>query len=818
MGESLGPWERGCAGTTRYCVQKSIVLQSLLWQGLPHTMFGRRTKRPLPWSRRDRDTETRPAPNDPGSEHLPSASASTVDAEDFPATDIGSEPTSWGDRPVTSDPTQRLLTALGRFQRQFLKAKEGAPQEQWSDECMNHLIQGVEIALEQDWADIVEALGETGRILQTYEDAGRANQCVPFLADSYETLCLMVGDLIVGKTRSGAIMKWRERYEMAVEDATAAGLSLVEDEDGESPPRRSPEARKASPPPVLSVVPPPQEQPQKAEPARGIWSAEQEFGGPRRAEQEFGGPRSAEQGFGVPRGTEQEFSGPNKPPPPAPARGFGLTPLGELPPLKPVAVPEARIAPPPLPEQPVDGRGTLFEEISAGDSEADSVDIPELPEMGEEPLLDLASFATATDQETPDDVDPEPESQGRRLSVDVVELLDTLCDGLARIENEPDGSLSTVFLAMDDGLATLQDRARQLGWHGSVLACRTMASLCEAMSKRRSVRDDKFFELAYAFGGVYGEAQSRTDDASLTTWQNECNGLIEVWTSASEPVEAPPETSISEIAEIQETASDIPTIEAEGGDAAVSEIHELESVEPASVYRPAGQPGEDDSAASLLDTARQAVAGGSIADAKFYAMRAAVSIAKKQVAETETRVRTLELRHQECARNIEVAREQVQQAEVSVADAERQAVEGTESLGERGRHAEGVQSSLDGIQSRIDDLEEKIRDLQQQLEEAERQHAATQTALEEARAQEASAATRLEELKGGEQQARVQLEDARQQVKVHQRRLTEIEAAMEKSREVLTRQRASVAEIEQTIEQVRTAETGDEARADELLF
>ncbi|MFA6239655.1 MAG: hypothetical protein WC655_01925 [Candidatus Hydrogenedentales bacterium] len=761
-------------------------------------MFGRRTKRPLPWSRRDRDTETRPTPNDPGSEDLPSASASTADAEGFPATDIGSEPTSWGDKPVTSDPTQRLLTALGRFQRQFLKAKEGAPQEQWSDECMNHLIQGVEIALEQDWADIVEALGETGRILQTYEDVGRANQCVPFLADSYETLCLMVGDLIVGKTRSGAIVKWRERYEMAVEDATAAGLSLVEDEDGESPPRRSPEARKATQPPVLTVVPPPQEQPQNAEPARGIWSAEQKFG--------------------VPRGAEQEFSGVSTPPPPAPARGFGLTPLGELPPLKPVVVPEARIAPPPLPEQTVDDRGTLFEEIPSGDSEADLVDIPELPEMGEEPLLDLASFATATDQETPNDVDPEPEEQGRRLSVDVVELLDTLCDGLARIENEPDGSLSTVFLAMDDGLATLQDRARQLGWHGSVLACRTMASLCEAMSKRRSVRDDKFFELAYAFGGVYGEAQSRTDDASLTTWQNECNGLIEAWSSTSEPAEALHETSISEIAEIQETASDIPTIEAEGGDAAVNDLHELESVEPASAYRPAEQPGEDDSAASLLDTARQAVAGGSIADAKFYAMRAAVSIAKKQVAETETRVRTLELRHQECARNIEVAREQVQQAEVSVADAERQAVEGTESLGERGRHAEGVQSSLDGIQSRIDDLEEKIRDLQQQLEEAERQHAATQTALEEARAQEASAATRLDELKGGEQQARVQLEDARQQVKVHQRRLTEIEAAMEKSREVLTRQRASVAEIEQTIEQVRTAETGDEARADELLF
>ncbi|MCL4694758.1 MAG: hypothetical protein KJ060_19875, partial [Candidatus Hydrogenedentes bacterium] len=82
---------------------------------------------------------------------------------------------------MTSDPTQRLLTSLGRFQRHFMKAREGAPQSQWSDECMNHLIHGVEIALEQGWTDLVESLTETGRILQSYEDAGRANECVPFL-------------------------------------------------------------------------------------------------------------------------------------------------------------------------------------------------------------------------------------------------------------------------------------------------------------------------------------------------------------------------------------------------------------------------------------------------------------------------------------------------------------------------------------------------------------------------------------------------------------------------------------------------------------
>lgn len=131
---------------------------------------------------------------------------------------------------VAGDPTQRLLTALGRFQRQVTRAEEGTPQDSWCDECMNQLIIGIEIALNEDWADVKEALTDAARILQTYEDAGRAGQCVPFLKDSYEILCLMVGDLIVGNVRSGVMKKWQERYEWALDELASAGLTLVDDE------------------------------------------------------------------------------------------------------------------------------------------------------------------------------------------------------------------------------------------------------------------------------------------------------------------------------------------------------------------------------------------------------------------------------------------------------------------------------------------------------------------------------------------------------------------------------------------------------------
>ncbi len=141
---------------------------------------------------------------------------------------------------VAGDPTQRLLTALGRFQRQVSRAEEGAPQEAWCDECMNQLITGIEIALNEDWADVKEALTDVARILQTYEDEGRADQSIYFLKDSYEILCLMVGDLIVGNVRSGVMKKWQDRYERALDELADAGLTLVDDDSaGDREPDRA---------------------------------------------------------------------------------------------------------------------------------------------------------------------------------------------------------------------------------------------------------------------------------------------------------------------------------------------------------------------------------------------------------------------------------------------------------------------------------------------------------------------------------------------------------------------------------------------------
>ena len=139
---------------------------------------------------------------------------------------------------LNGDPTQQLLTALGRFQRQVNVADSGAPAEAWVDNCMDQLITGIQIAHVRGWKGVKEALTDTARILQSYDDAGAASGSVAFLQDAYEILCLMVGDLIVDNVRSGVMDKWRERYTRAVSDLEKAGHALLDDEGNATAPTR----------------------------------------------------------------------------------------------------------------------------------------------------------------------------------------------------------------------------------------------------------------------------------------------------------------------------------------------------------------------------------------------------------------------------------------------------------------------------------------------------------------------------------------------------------------------------------------------------
>ena len=132
---------------------------------------------------------------------------------------------------LAGNPRQRLATALGRFHRYVVKGQAGAAQTYWSDDCMNQLAAAIEIALSQNWMNIVESLTDIARVLQSYENASCAHLCLPFLGDSYEILSLMVTDLSTNRVSTGLIERWRKRYQSAVEELTTAGLTLVQDEE-----------------------------------------------------------------------------------------------------------------------------------------------------------------------------------------------------------------------------------------------------------------------------------------------------------------------------------------------------------------------------------------------------------------------------------------------------------------------------------------------------------------------------------------------------------------------------------------------------------
>jgi len=193
--------------------------------------FSRRSKGPLAWARR---SKSRAQEQDAEQEFGPVASEER-DALLSPHAASGNGAVEEaGNGLENEEATQHMLSALGRFHRQVTKAKVGAAQELWTDECMNELVTAAEVAVSEGWRETVTVLTETGRILQTYEDAGRARECVNFLSEAYDILSLMVGDLIVGEVRRGVMQKWEECHARALRSLEAAGLTLISiDEEGE---------------------------------------------------------------------------------------------------------------------------------------------------------------------------------------------------------------------------------------------------------------------------------------------------------------------------------------------------------------------------------------------------------------------------------------------------------------------------------------------------------------------------------------------------------------------------------------------------------
>jgi hypothetical protein len=734
--------------------------------------------------------------------------------------------------------TQRLLTALGRFERQVARAREGVPQMAWSNECMNQLIEAVEIAVAEGWGDVVEALTETARILQSYEDEGQAHLAVPFLADSYDVLCLMVGDLIVGKVRSGVMQKWRNRYRQALDELKEAGIPLVRDEEErggrgnasnvrpfEPPaPAARPQVRESQRPAgilrsMYAVPEVPLEEDEPFEPLmQDAEDAEEDAFAATEDEASFDADRQA--GFKAEAEEEDEAD-------PGQSGDVDELPrmiLDELPPLTPL-------------------RMDLFDEPANGSS------------------------AAAADAEA------EAEAADSPRSPEVIERLDTLCESLSQMERDPEADRVAGFCTVLDCVSILESQAERANRSGCVELCKVMERLCDNAEAQPGALDDKFFELAYAFCGVYVEADDGTENAMIRSWIGECETLLGTWRDRS--AEAAAEDEAAEVAPepeavVDEAAASPSAIEEPAGAADTFEVEAVveepdmeveeataveaaeeeaaapeesialavvvETPESASVPEEAAESagaaeaesGEavaailgasPDSPEALLSIAQQAMSQGRAADAKCMALRAAAMLAQVEVEEASRRVAEAEERLRQGSDLIEQARLDVLGAEQSVNDAAKAAADGEQTLDTRQAQVVAVQQQVEGIEGRVAELDEQIRQLQAKRDEEARRLAETRTQLDGARSEQAKAEAELAARRAAEEEARVRLEDMRQRVKTLQRRRTEVEAAMERAREQLTRQRQSLVEIEQTLAQVggRGEDTVEE-EGGEFLF
>jgi hypothetical protein len=136
-----------------------------------------------------------------------------------------------GDDGSGGGPVQQLLGVLSTMRETAQSVVDGRASRLWADECMNHLILGVEVALGQGWNDLVDAFTDAGRILQSYENGGKAGQAAPYLVEAYDIMCALVGDAMGDSSQPGLVSQWRTRYQKEVAALEMSGFQLVNDED-----------------------------------------------------------------------------------------------------------------------------------------------------------------------------------------------------------------------------------------------------------------------------------------------------------------------------------------------------------------------------------------------------------------------------------------------------------------------------------------------------------------------------------------------------------------------------------------------------------
>lgn len=710
-------------------------------------------------------------------------------------------------RVARNDAIQDLQSTLGRFHRGIIRGREGAPSDRWTADCMDELIAAVELARAQRWPEVLKALVDTGRVLQSCEDAGLAEEALPFLEDSHDLLAMIAVDLSVGTLRPGVMDRWREHYHDALQDLEEQGIDVIADDDGQ----------------------------------------------PERAAVSASVPRQA---------TADENGMPFTPvsvTPPALDPGDALPVLDELPPLGVLGVQDAPVVSMPDP-------GASYDDEDDEEDDEDDDDFPLLEAFGEASYMHVDEDAS----EAPASLTVH-EAGG--LPREVENLLDVLCAELNTLEGKAAGARDPE--ALFDYLAQLREYARAMKSQPAESLCQGFVVLCQMLSEDVDAwGNDRFFEIAYSFCGAYGEACTLGETATVAAWRDEAESFVESLSSPAvqddtalgdeeiaeqvevvAPATAPDGDGLSLEDYIAAQAAGIApeALELEEQDAvdavpdpapydAVSPALDLMPEEPSGAapgadedfpeYYASGVAGSDstspeepDSVPSpeaaaveqLLETARQALLKGDAGDAKLLALRAAAQIAAVETAKAEALVHQTERRLRENTQAIDAARSDVQHVEQEVASAEHSVVNGREAVQARHGDIAASQAGLEAIDARIAQIEDEMRRLDEQRRAELDRRVAQERECEAIRQAAVDAEAQLEALRAAEEAARVRLEEARQNVKHHQLRRSELEAAVTQARDALVTQRNSLVDLDKTITLVKGEVPSETEPGDELF-
>lgn len=657
---------------------------------------------------------------------------------------------------VEGDPAQSLMSVLGRFQRHYLRGREGTEQSAWSDDAMNSLIDAVDVAVSQRWHEVVSVLTETARILQTYEDAERANECVPFLTSSHEILCHMVGDLLDGQIRPGLTRKWDALYTRACADVDSVGLSLVQDEMSDQE------------------------------------LAHQAFGVGEHKDSPFDEPSpNIVAGSDEPAAMEESQAGNGEPESPV------TEPLPfELPELKDDEPSDSEDLPS-LDDLPdlSDSSTPAFEDTVEAESNAEDADSESRivsfpgPVSGEEPEAEAESDDEFGEDASLEDeqlatvaapaesvMEAECADETAPANDDISGILDLACEALSNLTE----NLET----FEEQVLELEARADEFEWEGASAACRSVLRLMDMLEARNIEPTDRFLELAYGFSGVYVESRDSVKTEEYRAFQKDCVTLLQDWMDDrdAESAEEP-----------------IATAAVNNDDASENE-------------------GEDAELTNLLDTVRAAMQGGHASNAKLLMLEAAARIAQEQEGEAAALVSDAESALNENARALEAARAAVQENENRVTETAAKVSEVQHGQEAHQRQSAELAETLEEAKGRVDLLDEQIRELEKQRAAAESERAKLQEELDAVHMREQEHEAELESVRNVEREARVQLENERRHAKTLQSSRGDLERAVIAKRELLARQRQSTQDIEQTIAHTRDSETGETADQNESLF